>query len=128
MASSDKEKKNVLLDTLLHDTTETSTEVNELDRFLTRKPTAGQSAKVPPKDRGYQKKRKITHYLSPDTLDRLERLIPEVRGLQPSGTGKTISRSALLETALLSVIHDFEARGEHSLLAEWSQDYLLSRR
>jgi hypothetical protein len=60
---------------------------------------------------------KATFYLDRETIERLEKAWMKLRGMAPLETRGQLSKSAIVEAAILAAIEDLEKRGEESSLA-----------
>ncbi|ADH85536.1 hypothetical protein [Desulfurivibrio alkaliphilus] len=117
-----RKNNDILTDVLTGGASDGSLELDELSRFLQQQQPPTNSAGKWPDHVGAGKKKKVTHYLTPEILERLERVMPEIDRLFPVGNGRPPSRSALLEAAVRIVVQDFEHQREYSLLAQWLQN------
>ncbi|MDA8165390.1 MAG: hypothetical protein M0017_10225 [Desulfobacteraceae bacterium] len=72
-----------------------------------------------------QRKRKVTHYLSWDISETLDRILPRVRELVPEKARKRVSKSRLVDSSLRLLLREFEEKGKESLLV---RQYLHNNR
>ncbi|MFU8818670.1 MAG: hypothetical protein ACNA74_02975 [Desulfurivibrio sp.] len=110
-----------MLDMLTAEDPASSTELDELTSFLTQTPAPaakpqGHGQRTKPNAR---KKRRATHYLAPETFERLERLLADIRLIMPENARKRLSRSSLVDSSMLMLMQDFEKNGENSRLVRW---------
>lgn len=121
-----RKNNDILTEILTTGGSESSHALDELSRFLQQPAVTAQSSGAWPGVISSSKKKKVTHYLAPEIIEKLKEVMPEIERLFPGGhNGRTWSRSALLETALLILVHDFEHQREYSLLAQWIQENSL---
>lgn len=116
-----RKKKDIMLDMLTADDPASSPELDELTSFLTQTPAPaakpqGRGQRTKPNAR---KKRRATHYLAPETFERLERLLADIRLILPENARKRLSRSSLVDSSMLMLMQDFEKNGENSRLVRW---------
>lgn len=92
----------------------------ELSDLLSRPKSPLPEARPPDKNRGRtrRRKKKVTHYLSPEISEDLDRILPRIRKLLPEGGRKKISKSRLVNFSLRLLLRDFEEKGEESLLVK----------
>lgn len=61
-------------------------------------------------------KRKITHYVSAEILDRLDSAMKDIQSLLPDDSRSKISKSQIVNQALESTLKEFETKGNKSKL------------
>jgi hypothetical protein len=63
-------------------------------------------------------KKKATHYFSPDTLEGITRMLPEIHRIISGGVQKRLSKSQLVDASMQLLLLDFEEKEEGSLLVQ----------
>jgi hypothetical protein len=74
------------------------------------------SAETHRKEKPPQRKKKVTHYLSQDISETLDRVLPRIRKLVPEETRKRVSKSRLVDSSMRLLLLEFEEKGKESLL------------
>lgn len=112
-------KVNILEEMLTGTDEEAFAGLTELSDFLARqeKPTPQEARSGKPRrKKAGPKKKKVTHYLSPEISEGLDRILPRIRKIVPEEKGRRISKSRVVDTSLRLLLREFEEKEKESLL------------
>jgi hypothetical protein len=114
------DKRDILGDLLTGSDQESLPGLEELSGLLVRPAAAAPRKVARNRSREYCSekiiKKKVTYYLSPDTIEGINITLPEIRRTISEGGRKQLSKSQLVDTSMQLLLRDFEEKGESSLL------------
>jgi hypothetical protein len=101
------------------DSKPSSQDTSKTVRQHTGKTSSQPTGKTASSEAATEEKRKATYYLSPEAIDALEEAWLSLRRMATTETRNSVSKSAIVDAAILLAVQDLQDKEDESELAAW---------